>query len=112
MLIQNTTVTFNWDLLKTATVYAEDYFDLQIQYPDGTVAYFEGQNAGAGWADSYLAPNATTDGAITHNLLLSQVGVYTLILGTGGSASFTIVDTVLGLVVKQDTQIDNSVNLA
>lgn len=110
MLIQNTTVTFDWALTKTATVYAEDYFDLQIQAPDGSVTYEEGVN-GAGWAETYLAPVELTDGYITNDLLLTQTGVYTLILGTGGATSFTILDTVLALVVASDLTVNNTVVL-
>ena len=113
MLIQNDTVTFSWVLAKTATVYTEDYFDLQIQAPDGTVTYQDGVTGAGGWQTdaTYLAPVELTDGNLQTDLLLSQTGVYTLTLGTGGSTNFTILDTVLALVVASDLTVTNTVVL-
>jgi hypothetical protein len=113
MLVQNDVVTFRFVLGKTATVYAEDYFDLQIQFPDGSVTYQEGVTGAGGWQTdaTYLAPDANTEGNLETDLTLSQLGVYTLLIGNGGPASFTILDTVLALVVEADAVVLNQINL-
>jgi len=116
MLIKDTTVTFNWTLSPTDTSYAEDYFDLQLQAPDGSVTYTDGVVGAGGWQNdgTYVAPGtilADTVGHIETDILLDQSGVYTLILGTGGSTTFTIIDTVLALVVESDLAVDNTVVL-
>lgn len=108
MFITGSTVTFNWVLEKTATVYTETSFDLRIQDPDGIATYTEGP----GWATSFLAPNETTDGLITEDILLSKPGLYNIVLATGGSANFTVLASQLVMVVDQDTDSTKTVVLA
>ena len=79
MYITGSTVVFTWELKATPTAYAEDYFDLQVQDPDGIVVYSEGVNAG-GWTDSYLALTSTEHGSIVGSILLSKSGLYNVIL--------------------------------
>ena len=116
MIVQNAAINFRWVIAATpgfATYSDVSYFDLQIQAPDGTVTYSEGVDAVGNWATAFTAPTATVDGSIEVNdLTLSQTGVYTLILGTGGSTNFTILDTVLALVVEQDSLVENTITLA
>ena len=117
MLVQNTGVVFRWDLTASPSfaTYVETYFDLQVQAPDGTVNYYEGGT----WATTFTQPSDSVDGLIEIDSAsdvvgfnLDQTGVYTLILGTGGASSFTIIDTVLALVVEQDALVTNTVTLA
>ena len=110
MLIKDTTVTLDWLLTKNPSFasHIEDYFDIQITAPDNTVTYLEGS---ANWATTFTQPSATVDGQLTYNYLFDQSGVYTILLGTGGSASFTILDTVLALIVDQDTIINKTLHL-
>jgi len=110
MLIQNTAIDFRW-ILKTSpsfATYDEAYFDLQITAPDGAVSYLEGSSS---WSDTFTQPTASADGLIVYSYTPTQAGVYTLILGTGGSSSFTIVDSMLALVVEQDSEKEDKVNL-
>ena len=110
MFITGSTVVFTWVLDKTATVYAEDYFDLQVQDPDGITTYSEGVN-GAGWTDSYLAPAAETDGSIVGSITLSKPGLYNIILSNGGATNFTILHSQLVMVVDQDLTASKTVYL-
>jgi len=113
MLIQNNALTFDWVLTKSASfaTYNEAYFDIQVTAPDGTVTYSEGAN-GAGWTTTFTQSTATVDGQLTYAYTPTQLGIYTIILGTGGATSFTILDTVLALIVKQDSTVNNTVILA
>lgn len=110
MFIKDSTVVFTWELKATPTVYAEDYFDLQIQDPDGIVTYQEGVN-GAGWTDSYSAPDANNDGSVVGSILLDKTGLYNVILGTGGAANFTVLQSQLVMVVEQDLTATKTVTL-
>jgi len=114
MLIKNTAITFTWNLKATDTVGAnlETYYDLQVTEPNGTVTYLEGETDWAG--ANFSAPGSVasgTDGYISEIYTPTEAGVYTFILGTGGSTNFTILDTVLALVVDSDTLVTNTVVL-
>lgn len=110
MYIIDSTVVFTWNLEATATVYAEDYFDLQIQDPDGIVTYQEGVN-GAGWTDSYAAPDANNAGSIVGSITLSKAGLYNIVLGTGGASNFTVLHSQLIMVVEQDLTSIKTISL-
>ena len=110
MYITNSTVTFTWLLVKTSTVYAEDYFDLRVQDPDGIATYQEGVN-GAGWASSFTAPDANNDGSIQTDLILSKPGLYNVVLCTGGSGNYTVLSSQLVMVVDQDLTSNKTVTL-
>ena len=98
MFIQNTTVNFRWNLTKTAIAYLEDYFDLSITKPDGTVEYLDAM----GTATSYQAPTETVDGFVTKDILLEDTGVYTIVLSTGTAIDYQILSTQLVIVVDTD----------
>lgn len=110
MLIKDSTITYNWVLGFSAAfaTYNEAYFDIQITDPDGIVTYQEGS---ALWATTFLQPTATVNGLITYAITPTKAGVYTILLGTGASASFTILDTVLSLIVVSDLTQDNTIVL-
>lgn len=110
MLIKDTTITLNWNLGFSASfaTYNEAYFDIQITDPDGIVTYQEGS---AFWSTTFLQPTISVDGLLTYGFTPAKAGVYTLLLGTGGSASFTILDTTLALIVVSDLAVTNSIVL-
>jgi hypothetical protein len=110
MLIKDSTITFNWALGFSAAfaTYNEAYFDIQITDPDGLVTYQEGS---ANWATSFLQPTVDTDGLLTYDITPTKAGVYTIILGTGGAVSFTILDTALALIVVSDLTQTNTIVL-
>ena len=101
MFIKDSVVSFVWDIEKNVTVYAEDYFDLDVTDPDGIVTYYEGVNA-AGWTDAYLAPVELTDGQISGSLTLGKTGLWTIVLATGSGASYNILNSQLVMVVDSD----------
>ena len=102
MLIQDTAINFRWELKASASYanHVEAYFDLQITAPDGTVTYLEGSSS---WSDLFTQPTASTNGLIEYSYTPTQNGVYTMILGTGDSDSFTILNTRIVLIVEADT---------
>ena len=109
MIVKDVPVVFTWNLLKTITVYAEDYFDLIITDPDGIVSYTEGS---ALWADTFQAPTETVAGFLTNSLTFTKAGLYTVVVGTGGAAGYTVLSRQQVVVAAADTTNSVSVNLA
>lgn len=112
MLITNTDIEYKWIIKKhpNPSAFNEAYFDLQVTAPDGAVTYHEG----SGWADSFLKPTDIADGYITYKhgaTGFQDSGVYVLILGTGGSASFTILDTMIVYLAERSLQHTEKVTL-
>ena len=117
MYIKDTEITLSWVLeanalfpVQTGNTYDEAYFDLQITLPSGTVVYLEGVN-GAGWATVATPGSPTEDALITYAYTPAESGVHTLILSTGTSASFTILDKANILVVDTTTTKSNTLIL-
>ena len=109
MIVQNTNITLEWILEKNAlNVYNSAYFDMQITSPSNIVTYLEGSS---NWATTFLQPTPTVNGLITYDTTFTELGVYVIILGTGISASFVILDTSLAMVVEQDSTLNNKVIL-
>jgi len=110
MLIQNTTITLRWIIEKNPNfaTYNEDYFDLQVTAPDGTVTYLEGIN---NWANVFTQVSEEVNGEIDYNITLTQTGIYTFILCTGDSDNFDIIKTSLAMVVEQDSWLNEKVIL-
>ena len=97
MFITDETFQIDWVIEKTATVYPQTYFDLQITKPSGGVSYFDN----GAWMTSYTAPTVSTDGVMQLNYTPDEPGVYTLILGNGISTNFAIIDSIILLVIDQ-----------
>lgn len=105
MIVQNEVITITWDIEKNPlfATYNAAYFDLQITAPSGAVSYFEGTGS---WALSFTQPSDTVNGEIVFAYTFTETGVYTLILGTGISTNFSILDNSNVMVVASDTTID------
>jgi len=116
MIVNGSTVLLDWVLTANPSYasHIEDFFDIQITDPDGVATYLEGGDTNDNWATLFTQPGdeGGADGQVTYNYTFTKTGVYTIILCTGGAANFTILDTVLALVVDQDTTIPNTVTLS
>lgn len=129
MIIKNEPLILNWVL--RAGEHAVNYvtqvdFDLQVTAPNGVVTYLEGSlipnpnpdkninlinGATVDWTTDFTAPTTSTDGFIACTITPDQDGVYTFILGKGGSEYFYIIDTSNLLVVAKTTTHLERVNL-
>lgn len=109
MIIVGTGVTLNWIIRKTLNP-GLSYFDLQITTPKGVVTYYEGSS---NWASFTTPPNISTDGVLTRAAAYvpTEAGVYTLVIGTGGSANFREIHTSMFLATTLTTMLESKLTI-
>lgn len=84
---RNSTVTFKWTILPTGSPPVAADFDILLILPDFQGSYTDDN------ITSYVAPTATTQGQVTFDLALPQLGRYIVKLATGVSTAFIVRDT-------------------
>jgi hypothetical protein len=77
-------VTFKWVILPTGSPPLKPDFDIKVILSSNTSTY---TNDGV---TTYIAPTATTQGLVTYDLYLAQIGRYIVRLTTGVAGSFVV----------------------
>ena len=81
---RNSTVTFKWTILPTGSPPVAADFDILLILPDFQGSYTDDN------ITSYVAPTATTQGQVTFDLPLPQLGRYIVKLATGVSTALIV----------------------
>jgi len=88
MYVVNTALTITWAITSTTEkTVAQSLFDVAVIAPNGTVTY--NANPTTGW----IEPTKTVVGSATFTYTPTDRGKYKILLVTGSSSSYTILDT-------------------
>ena len=104
-----TNISLSWAVAKTASPELASYYDLQITTPLGVVTYYEGS---ASWGIISPVPDVDTDGVLTRisPLTITEKGLYTIVIGTGGAASFTKITSSAFIAIEAATSKIGRIN--